>query len=889
MTGSAAVPLVATYRLQMNAGFTLAHARARVDYFARLGVSHLYLSPVLAARRGSMHGYDVVDPTRINPELGTEADLRELATELRARNMGILLDIVPNHMGIGAENRYWDDVLAHGERSRYARWFDIEWAPREGGHHQVVLPVLGDDLDRVLERGELSLRVSEGEMPRVMYYENSFPVDDTTLPPELQLAQFDAEEAGEIAATFSGVEGKQRLAALLAHQHYRLINWRRGPVEINYRRFFDVNDLVALRMEDPAVFEETHAFVLQLVRDGVVDGLRVDHVDGLLDPRAYLERLRACVPPRTPIVVEKILSSEERFPRSWPVQGTTGYEFLNDLEDVFIAPDGFEAIERCYRTMRRLGDASFARVAHDAKVRVLTGPLRADVARLARLLAPITRGAKRSWSSAELEAAIVEFIAALPVYRTYIGADGCVSDDDRRVIEVASPHPEGSDGSSREAPAASGLRDVACVQFLRDLLLDRVPDVDPTARVRFVERLQQVSGPAAAKGVEDTALYIYVPLASRNEVGGAPDRPLSNAVARFHEHNRERAVHWPLGLVCTNTHDTKRSADVRARIDALSELPREWERCVRRWRRLNHRHRRTIRGRLAPDTNAEYLLYQTLVAIWPPPRASRRADDLPDRAWRDSARDRLAGYMLKAAREAKLRTSWIDPDREYENALTNFITAVLEPDDDAPFLSDMARLVSRVAALGASNAVARVALHLTSPGTPDLYQGDELWSFSLVDPDNRRPVDFGTRAAALDDLSDVMRRLERGERADLFDPQIKLAITHRLLAFRRTHAELFRRGTYEPVDVTGPRADHVIAFIREHEGERALVAVARLAGEMTVAPSSGWWGNTRILLPHAPRTGVLTSQIIPGEHRLEDSALETAALFDVLPAFLSLL
>lgn len=870
--------LLSTYRLQMNAGFTFAHARARVDYFARLGVSHLYLSPVLAARRGSMHGYDVVDPMRVNPELGTEDDLHALASELHARDMGMLLDIVPNHMGIGPENRYWDDVLAHGERSRYARWFDIDWSPRDGAHRQVALPVLGDELDRVLERGELSLRVSEGEMPRIVYHEHSFPVDDTTLPPELQLTQFDAEETGELASMFSGAHGGDRLRDVLARQHYRLVHWRRGPAEINYRRFFDVNDLVALRMEDAAVFDETHALIVRLARDGVIDGVRVDHVDGLLDPRAYLDRLRGCLPADTAILVEKILSPGEHLPREWPVQGTTGYEFLNELEDVFISAAGFADIDRCYRRLRRLGGSGFDQVAHDGKMRVLNGPLHADVARLARLLSPIARGAKKSWSAAELESGIVRFIAALPVYRTYIGADGRVSDEDRRVIE-------GLGHSS----LASLPRDDNPVAFIRDVLLDRIPGADPAARIHFAQRLQQVSGPAMAKGVEDTALYIYVPLASRNEVGGAPDRPLADAVAQFHRGNSDRAANWPSGLICTNTHDTKRSADVRARLDALSEMPREWERCVRRWRRLNHRHRRTVKGRLAPDTNTEYLFYQTLVGIWPAPRASRRVDDLPDRAWRDAARDRLAAYTLKAAREAKLRTSWVEPDQAYEDALTNFVGAVLQPGDDAPFLPDVARLVSRVALVGAWNAIARIALHFTAPGTPDVYQGDELWNLTLVDPDNRRQVDFGARAAALDDSSALMRRLEQGERTDLFDPKVKLAVVHRLLALRRQHVALFQEGSYTPLAAAGEHAEHVIAFLREHEGHRVLTVVPRLACDAALASSPTWWGSTKIVIPPERRTAALTSQIIPGEISPWNGALEVASLFAVLPAFVAVL
>ena len=617
-------PLTSTYRLQMNAGFTFAQARARVPYFARLGISHLYCSPILAARRGSMHGYDVIDPTRLNPELGSEADLRALTAELHRHAMGLILDIVPNHMGIGADNKYWDDVLAYGERSRYARWFDIDWAATAERGRQVVLPILADELDRVLDGGELAVELSSG-VARVTYSSHSLPVDPATLPAELQLAQLDATQAGEITGLYAGPAARERLRALLDVQHYHLVHWRRGPDEINYRRFFEVNDLAAVRVEDETVFRETHAYLLQLVHDGVVDGLRVDHVDGLLDPLEYLVRLRAAVRADTPIFVEKILASGESLRPSWPIQGTTGYEFLNALEDVFIDASGYDTIERAYRSLRRLGRTTFRDIARSAKAAVLQSALRADVARVATLALGLARADGKPWSRDELAAGIIAFVAALPVYRTYVDGRSEVDDADRDVINRA----------AREAAPSSG-DGCDVVSFIASLLLGDAA-ADSATRLEFVQRLQQLSGPAAAKGVEDTALYLYVPLVSRNEVGGAPDHPLTDAAADLHAMNYQQQGRWPLGLRCTNTHDTKRSADVRARLDALAQIPREWGRVVRRWRRLNAKHRRTVKGRIAPDTNTEYVTYQTLVAIWPAPRAQRRSDDLPDRAWRDAA------------------------------------------------------------------------------------------------------------------------------------------------------------------------------------------------------------------------------------------------------------
>jgi (1->4)-alpha-D-glucan 1-alpha-D-glucosylmutase len=858
--------LAATYRVQLNKGFTLADARALVPYLERLGISHLYCSPVLRARPGSMHGYDVADPAMVNPELGTEEEWRALAADLHARGMGILLDIVPNHMGIGPSNPYWEDVLAHGERSRWARWFDIDWS---AAHGRVVLPVLGAEPDEVIARGELRLELND-VAARLHHHQQSFPIDPATLPDDLQLAKFDTEAVQDPNELVRGEEGHARLRALLDAQHYRLVHWRRAPEEINYRRFFDVNELVALRQEDPEVFEATHALVLRWVRDGVVDGLRIDHVDGLLDPLGYLERLREAVeeargaPPENhdranssadrhhslapdtfPILVEKILSPGEQLRADWPVQGTTGYEFLNDLEDVFLDAHGYDDVERCYRRLRRIDGERFEDVARRGKLQILNGPLRADVVRLARLLHPLVHHAHRDWTLPQLADGIARFIAALPVYRTYV--DG----------RTPAPHPhdvavvERALGELRATDVPAPAREIA--ELVGDIVLGRAGDQaggDDAARLGFVQRLQQTSGPATAKGVEDTALYIYVPLASRNEVGGAPDRPLADAVRRFHDANAERRSCWPSTILTTNTHDTKRSADVRARLDVLSEIPEEWHRCLQRWRRLNRKHRTTVRGRLAPDTNTEYLFYQTLVGIFPAPRPGRRADDLPAREWRASARDRLAPYMLKAVKEAKMRTSWTEPDEAFEKALERFIVAVLEPAEEAPFLQDVARLVARIAPAAQINALGRIVLQHTAPGVPDLYRGDELWNFTLVDPDNRRPVDWNRRKALLN-ASDG-EELARDPGSD----QAKLALTRRLLQLRREAPPLFLDGEYRALAVRGPRAEHLVAFARATATQRMVVVVPRLlsssfdSGETSAerTPVSDW-GTTFVELP----------------------------------------
>ena len=872
---------MSTYRLQLTPSFTFADAAAVVPYLRALGVAHLYLSPVLQARPGSTHGYDVVDPTRVSAELGGEEGLRALAATAAAHELGLIVDVVPNHMGTGAHNPFWNDVLAHGEHSRYARWFDVEWAAHPA--RKLVLPVLGDPLETVLARAELGLDISESGGVRLAYFEQRFPLDPASVPEQLQLVQWDPHARDAALAWVAGDEGRTRLRALLAHQHYALVHWRAAPTSINYRRFFDVNDLAALRVEDPAVFEETHALLLRLVADGVIAGVRVDHVDGLRDPLSYLERLRSEVERRcsvlgarsvshadrspstehrAPVFVEKILSPGERLRDSWPVDGTTGYEFMIDVEGVFIDPEGARRIERAYRALRRLdareGRPTFADVAREGKLLVLRGALRADMLRLARRLAAAEeRGPERATRDdvRVLADGLTQLVAALPVYRTYIdGRTELPHPDDRAVIERAV-----AAAQAHLQPEHHGTVARVARAFLAPL---RADSPQREQRLDFIQRFQQVSGPATAKGVEDTALYRYVPLASRNEVGGEPDRPLHDAVERLHRANAARARDWPRSMLATNTHDTKRSADLRARIDVLSEVPDEWLRHVQRWRRLNRRHRTIVRGRLVPDTNTEWLLYQTLVGMWPAPRAGRRADDLPSAGWLEQARGRLEAYMLKAAKEAKLLTSWTDPDLDYEEAIRRFIGALLASGGDAPFLADMARFVAQVGRAGLWNSLSRVLLHYTAPGTPDTYQGDEGWTFSLVDPDNRRPVDFARRAAMLAELeasfppsldaSTASERLRELLRAPE-DDRLKLFVAWRILQARRIEPALFA-GAYEPLAATGARATHLVAYARAAEGRSAIVVAPRLlvalglTGATTALPA-GSWSDTSLVLP----------------------------------------
>jgi (1->4)-alpha-D-glucan 1-alpha-D-glucosylmutase len=794
--------ITATYRLQLSKEFPLARARALVPYFQELGVSHLYLSPVLAARPGSLHGYDVVDPTRVNPELGSDYELRALADALHAHRMGIVLDIVPNHMAASEHNPYWDDVLQRGRGSRYVGWFDIDWeAPHTEG--RIVLPVLGDDLDHVLARGEIRLRIRDSGS-RIAYGDQTFPLDPATLPKEVQLAQFDP--AGRPAAEewASGKGGRQRLRALLEAQQYEMTHWRRVE-RINYRRFFDINDLVAIRMESDEVFDATHRLILDWVRNGVIDGVRVDHVDGLRLPSWYLAKLRkevdAAKPPGVPervaIFVEKILSGDETLPQDWPVDGSTGYDFLNDVEELFLDPAGFTAIEASYRALRRNPSLTFRAIAQEGK-------RRPDVMRVAR----IAHGWRPKTPLDDLAAAVVELVVHLDVYRTYLGAGGVSSSADRHALRAAFR-------AARNAGAAGKT----ALTVLEDAFF---APPKPTDRLRnsLVTRFQQLSGPATAKGVEDTALYVYLPLVSRNEVGGEPERPLRAAHERMHARNAARARDWPGTLLATNTHDTKRSADLRARLDVLTAVPLEWSRHVARWRRLNKTKKRTVRGRPAPATNSEYLYYQTLLGLWPSPRPGRRVDDLPDREFIARSAERLTAYMIKAAREAKAQTSWTETDTEYERALDAFVRETLAPDDDAPLLGDLARMTALTAEDGFRFSLARLLLQCTAPGTPDIYQGDEIWNFTLVDPDNRRPVDFEQRARLLREVvqGGVLRAALGG---GLSDGRVKLALLARLLRFRREHPELLSRGDYQPLTVR-----NCFAFARRHL-DRTFIAIGR--------------------------------------------------------------
>jgi (1->4)-alpha-D-glucan 1-alpha-D-glucosylmutase len=919
-----------TYRLQFNKDFNFRDATALVDYLDALGVTDLYASPFLAARPGSTHGYDVVDHGRLNPDLGTESDLDALSAALRARGMGLVLDVVPNHMCIASPlNHWWNDVLENGRSSPYATFFDIDWHPPKSElDEKILLPVLGQQYGRVLEGSEIAIGYEEGAF-QAHYGASSFPIGPRTILPllepivtdlrrthpddhpdvleiesivtatknlptrwetdsekirerqrekEIVKRRLDALVSASAAvrdalerslAAINGEPGKPRsfdaLEALLGEQAYRLSYWGVAAEEINYRRFFDINDLAAIRIEEPKVLEAVHQKAFELVREGKVTGLRIDHVDGLYDPRRYLEDLQrprdgeteATPSRRLYVVVEKILTGAEELPAEWPVHGTTGYELLNAVNGLFVDPLGLRLIERGYRRLRE-GSGTFDDLLYRAKKLILQTAMSSELHVLARRLDRISEQHRwsRDFTASSLHLALAEVIACFPVYRSYAQADTvAISDGDRLHVLRA----------VREAKRRNRATSESIFDFLCDLLLLREPEgtteADHADRRELVMRMQQLTGPVMAKGLEDTVFYRYFPLASLNEVGG---RPTTGAleIDRFHVFCAHRAERWPQALSATATHDTKRGEDTRARLDALSEIPRDWLEAVKRWQRMNRRAKPLVDDARVPGSNEEYLIYQTLLGVWP---LEALEGELPEAAYGELA-DRVSAYLVKALREAKLHTTWVNINEPYEKACEQFLRRLFDrPAGGNPFLADFAQFLPRIAIPGLYTSLAQVALKATAPGVPDFYQGTELWDFSLVDPDNRRPVDYGTRRTRLDELAGLegealRRRLERA-RTHPTDGALKLLVTMRALAHRRRHRELFRDGGYLPLAVEGPRAHHVVAFARiGRKGDASITVAGRFFAALGAATQAlpgaapAWetppvWEGTRLLLP----------------------------------------
>ncbi len=891
----------ATYRLQLGSACTFADATALVPYLAALGVSHVYCSPYTRARTGSPHGYDIVDHTTWNPEIGTEGDFDAFVAALRTHGMGHVLDFVPNHMGIAyADNAWWLDLLTWGPDAEAARVFDVDWAPSKRElANKVLVPFLGDHYGAVLERGELQLRfdAATGTFD-VWYHEHRFPITPATwgrilgpvtgwrgLPPpaarELdgvhaalrrlarrgarlpaaerivaahgcarRLAGLAAREPAfrdwiaRRLARVNGVPGRPRsvraLHQLLEAQYYRLAYWRVAADEINYRRFFNVNDLAGVRVEDPVVFERTHALVVRLVREGRLDGLRIDHVDGLFDPRAYCERLRDAVGPGCWIVVEKILAPDERLRPEWPVSGTTGYDFLAQITALLVDPAAEAALTRTYREVA--GDAlPFDEVAYACRKLVMNFLLASELHVLANALDRLSEVTWqwRDFTTTSLREGLKEVVACFPVYRTYIDAGGA-SHADRIIVA--------------QAIAAARRRSADPETSLFDFL-ERALDGDATphdAVLHFARRVQQFTGPVAAKAVEDTAGYRAARLLALNEVGCDPGVFGAPAPA-FHGAMAERTRDWPHAMLATATHDTKRGEDVRTRLSVLSELPDAWDARVRAWEAIATPWCEASPA--SPDASERYFLYQTLLGSWP-----AELTDVGVLATHPigAYRARVEAYVVKALREAKRATSWRHPNAAHEQAAIAFVRILLDGDAATnPFLADFLPFQARVAVVGVLKSLGQLVAKLTAPGVPDLYQGSELWDLSLVDPDNRRPVDFAVRARLLDFLTARSGSAARPDPAaaaealaDWRSGAPKLLATARLLAFRRLHPALFGDGAYVPLATRGAHADRVVAFARVHDDACVVVVLPHLPAAVhrgtTPAYAARAWGDTSI-------------------------------------------
>lgn len=844
---TAAVPR-ATYRLQLNRDFTLRQAVHLVPYLHNLGISHVYASPLLKACPGSAHGYDVCDYQELNPELGTVADFEALVQTLRQRQMGLVLDLVPNHMGVSTpENRWWWDVLENGPASRFARFFDIDWnTPDPRSHSKVVVPILGDRYQRVLERQELQLRFEEDKF-LLGYFEHRLPICPTTILPLLKraaargaaehlftiakarsastetLRQQLAECGAAVPAVNEAITAAVRelnsrpeaLDALLGQQHYRLISWRQGDAELNYRRFFNISSLAGVRMEEERVFQESHRLVLRWLDQGLIDGLRIDHPDGLRDPEGYLLTLQAAAP-RTWIVVEKILMPEESLP-AWPVAGTTGYDFLNAVGGLFVDPAGEERLTRFYIDFNE-SSTTYPELLVEKKRLVVRELLAAEVDRLTGILVRIcgSHWQIRDFTTPELRQALIEVVAGFPVYRLYARAESDqLSPADTRHVRAAVAL------ARKQCPEL----DPALFNLLQDLLLLRWRG---EAEMEFVLRFQQLTGSTMAKGAEDTAFYCYNRFVALNEVGGDPGR-FGVSVESFHDRCAAAQRQHPGSLLATTTHDTKRGEDVRARLYLLSEIPERWRQAVLRWSRMNARHSRQGWS----DRNMEYLFYQTAVGAWPL--------DIP----------RALAYVEKAGCEAKVYTSWTQRNTEYEAAVRSFVHAALS---DAEFAGDLEQFVAGLLDAGWVTSLGQTLLKLTAPGVPDCYQGTELWDLNLVDPDNRRAVDFGVRTKLLEALDRASSEMIWQRRAEGLP---KLWLIRQALALRRRRPELFgAEGEYAPLTARGAKAKHVVAFIR---GRGAATIVPRL-----VLGLGGDWSDTVIELLDGQWQNELTGEQVAG-------------------------
>jgi (1->4)-alpha-D-glucan 1-alpha-D-glucosylmutase len=931
-----------TYRLQFNRQFTFTQARQIVSYLRALGVSDIYASPYFQARGDSMHGYDITDHNKLNVAIGSRQDYDALIAELQAHEMGQLLDFVPNHMGISEPlNTWWMDVLENGAGSIYAPYFDIDWRPlKRELHNKVLLPILADQYGRVLERGELRVHFEEGAF-YLACYDRRLPIAPGTYRYILEIAlenltqykeepfyaeiqsiltaleylpkrtETDPERIAErarekeiikrrlerrcieapqvqkaIEKALMQINGRagdarsfDKLDELLNDQAYRLAFWRVAAEEINYRRFFDVNDLAAIRMEVPEVFEATHQLLLDLVGTGAVTGLRIDHPDGLYLPQEYIEKLqRRCAQalgialPRNGraiyMVLEKILTGVESLRKDWPVHGTTGYDFASQVTQLLVDPSAETAITKTLH--RFIGHAlHFGHLVYAKKLLVTKLALANDVDVLGNMVDRLSEQNRwfRDFTWEALARAVRETIACFPVYRTYLAPGQPVSEEDRQVIERAIA------AAKRRNPVI----EASIFHFLRDILLFRFPEnLDEEGReahTHFVLKYQQTTAPVMAKGVEDTVFYIYNRLTALNEVGGEPQQFGLNVDA-FHERNLDRQRNWPATLLASSTHDTKRSEDVRARIAAISELPDLWRRSLQRWRAVNRRWKKSVNETEAPDASEEYLLYQTLLGTWPIAGSGE-----PETAPTLDYVERIQNYMAKALHEAKVNTSWIQPNEEWDAAVRDFVARILDASTRNKFLPLFLPFAREIARLGAINSLTQTMLKLMSPGLPDIYQGTEIWDYSLVDPDNRRPVDYESRREVLGSLR---RAKPEALLHDWPDGRIKMFLIQRALEFRGKNVGLFQRGEYVPLRTSGTLSDCCVSFARKFQDRWIVVIGPRLSSRVGFPPIGEPWKDTTIELPEWSSSDVIDLFTNRGS-KIENRKLLLADALSTLP------
>jgi len=901
----------ATYRIQFSPSFGFQATNSIISYLADLGISDLYASPIFMAVKGSLHGYDVVDPSRLNPELGEPSDFEALADELKKHNMGWIQDIVPNHMAMDSDNRFLMDILENGPRSKYFKFFDVDWDhPAASLNKRILAPFLGRFYGECLEDGEIVLEYGPDGF-KVAYYNIAFPLridsylnvfndlaqlkrkladDDPDFIKLLgilyvlkSLASSDEPEerynqikfiqrslwelynsdavikafVDDTLRTFNGEKGKAEsfnfLHELLAQQLFRFSFWKVAAEEINYRRFFCVNGLISLRVEEEHVLDHTHGLIIDLIERRIVTGLRIDHVDGLYDPTSYLQKVRSRAPSAY-IVVEKILNLNEDLPPFWPVQGTTGYDFTNQVNGLFCQRENERAFSRIYSSVTGLKN-SYEDVVRDNKKLMIQEDMASDVHNLALLLKKIS-SRDRHGSDITLNAlrrALTEVLAAFPVYRTYI-SQVAISENDRKTIL------EAVDRARANFPSL-----LHGFTFVRRFLLldfpDYVSEEEKRGWLHFAMRFQQLTGPVMAKGVEDTTLYGYNRLVSLNEVGGRPDH-FGCSLEEFHAFSTKKREFWPDSINASSNHDTKRGEDVRTRINVLSEMPDEWLKKLRTWLRINRGKKKRVQGSPVPDRNDEYFLYQTLIGAFPFSDA-----DYPDFV------QRIKAYIVKAVREAKVHTAWLRPDTEYEDAYVSFAEKILAPSQDNAFLKDLIPFCRRVSHYGMLNSLSQTLVKIASPGVPDFYQGTELWDLSLVDPDNRRSVDFEKRRAMLAGIREGensnIDRLIQDLLSTREDGRIKLFLTYRALKGRRAHREIFQEGAYLPLESGGRFGNHVIAFARRHEQQWALVIAPRFLSRLVQAGDFPLgrkiWQDTQVTMPDAAPAqwrNVITSEVL---------------------------